>query len=406
MSKRALYAQILKLSPPWQVMSVALDELKKAVIVCVSVRANARLVCPRCDRRCPRYDIRPRQWRHLDTSEYHTIIRADVPRVECPEHGCLTVPVTWAEPGSRYSGAFEMHVLDWLREASIQAVSRQFRLSWNAIDGIMQRAVKRGLARRLPTPSKHLGVDEVSFRGKQEYITLVSDEHRILAVEDGRDANSLSRYLSKLNKNQINRIATITMDMNPAYLKAAFVHLPDAKQKVAFDHFHVAQNLSEALNQTGKRERHRVDFGLRKTIHQTRYHRLRRADQLSKGERAQLDALSASLIDTAVVWTFKERARELWYKPFASRTEVKWRRWARAAREAAIPALTRVANQIENRLWGIVNAIREGVSNACAEGLNSQIRAMRVKAHGYRNKERFKVTVLFLFGGLDMRSLP
>lgn len=403
MSEHALYTQLLKLSSPWQVMSVTLDELEKAVIVRVGVRANARLVCPQCGRRCPRYDVRPRRWRHLDTCEYPTIIVADVPRVECKEHGCVTVAVPWAESGSRYTGAFEMHVLDWLREASIQAVSRQLGLSWNAIDGILQRAVKRGLARRTPSPAKHVGVDEISFKGRQEYVTLVPDENRILAVEDGRDNESLSRYLSRLNRRELNRIATLTMDMNPAYLKAAFEHLPDADRKVAFDHFHIAKNLSEALDQTRKRELHRVDNSLRKTIHRTRYHWLKRGTHLSKDQREKLDTLSASLIDTAVVWTFKERARELWYKPYTSHTGAKWKRWIAAAREAAIPALTRVATQIENRLWGILNAIRERASNARAEGLNSQIRAMRVKARGYRNKQRFKHAILFLYGQLDMR---
>jgi transposase len=81
-----------------------------------------------------------------------------------------------------------------------------------------------------------------------------------LAVEDGRDANSLSRYLSRLSKRQIDRITTLTMDMSPAYLKAAFEYLPDAKKTVAFDHFYVARNLGEALNQTRRRELHRVDF--------------------------------------------------------------------------------------------------------------------------------------------------
>jgi transposase len=52
---------------------------------------------------------------------------------------------------------------------------------------------------------------------------------------------------------------------------------------------------------------------------------------------------------------------------------------------------------------GHPNAIRERASNASAEGLNSQIRAMRVKARGYRNKQRFKHAILFLYGKLDMR---
>lgn len=61
-----------------------------------------------------------------------------------------------------------------------------------------------------------------------------------------------------------------------------------------------------------------------------------------------------------------------------------------------------MANQIEARLWGILNAMRLGVSNARAEALNSQIRAMRVKARGYRNKARLMLGILFHYGKLEM----
>ncbi|WP_419637839.1 transposase family protein, partial [Thiolapillus sp.] len=46
--------------------------------------------------------------------------------------------------GRRHACMFEALVIDWLKEASTAAVSRLMGLSWNAIDGIMQRAVKRG----------------------------------------------------------------------------------------------------------------------------------------------------------------------------------------------------------------------------------------------------------------------
>ncbi len=48
--------------------------------------------------------------------------------------------------------------------ASILAVSRRMRLSWDQIDGIMQRAVRRGLARRKLEGIRHVGVDETSFQ--------------------------------------------------------------------------------------------------------------------------------------------------------------------------------------------------------------------------------------------------
>jgi len=90
----------------------------------------------------PGYDSRIRCWRHLDACQYKTILVANVPRVKCQEHGVVTVSVPWAEPNSGFTAMFEALVIDWLKEASISAVSRLMSLSWNAINGIMQRAVK------------------------------------------------------------------------------------------------------------------------------------------------------------------------------------------------------------------------------------------------------------------------
>ncbi|MCM2678896.1 transposase, partial [Echinimonas agarilytica] len=66
------------------------------------------------------------------------------------------------------------------------------------------------------------------------------------------------------------------------------------------------------------------------------------------------------------------------------------------------PALTNVANLIKGRLWGILNAMRHQVSNGLAEALNSRIRTIRVRAHGFRSKERYKNAIMFHFGGLDL----
>ena len=41
----------------------------------------------------------------------------------------------------------------------------RMRLSWNAADGIMQRAVARGLARRPEQAVRHLSVDGRRFAG-------------------------------------------------------------------------------------------------------------------------------------------------------------------------------------------------------------------------------------------------
>jgi transposase len=55
-------------------------------------------------------------------------------------------------------------VIDWLGGASIRAVARHSRLSWDQVDRVMQAAVERGLARRKPEPVEQIGIDETSRR--------------------------------------------------------------------------------------------------------------------------------------------------------------------------------------------------------------------------------------------------
>ena len=83
--------------------------------------------------------------------------------------------VPWAEGSSRYTAEFEAEAIRWLKEASVQAVAQRMRLSWNAADGIMQRAVARGLARRPEQAVRHLSVDETAFRRRHQYVTVVSN---------------------------------------------------------------------------------------------------------------------------------------------------------------------------------------------------------------------------------------
>lgn len=59
--------------------------------------------------------------------------------------GSGSVGRTWI---SFYGALSKRLVIDWLKEASTSAVAKQCGLSWDEVDGVMQRAVERGLARR------------------------------------------------------------------------------------------------------------------------------------------------------------------------------------------------------------------------------------------------------------------
>ncbi len=194
MHDKDLYARILGIQRPWSVTAVALHLEAGEVPVTVAAE-RAALRCPTCEQASPGYDARERRWRHLDPCQYRTIVIAQVPRVHCATHGVGQVVVPWAEAGSRFTALFEALVIDWLREASLAAGGRRLQLSWDEGEGILSRAVARGLARRPVARPRRIGVDETSFQKRPEYVTVVCDleRDRVLYVANEPTETSLDQ---------------------------------------------------------------------------------------------------------------------------------------------------------------------------------------------------------------------
>ena len=64
--------------------------------------------------------------------------------------------------------------------------------------------------------------------------------------------------------------------------------------------------------------------------------------------------------------------------------------------------MVKVAGTLREHLWGIVNAIVLGVTNAHLEAVNAKIQKLKARACGYRNRARFREAILFHCGGLDL----
>ncbi|ABA87786.1 transposase of ISPca9, ISL3 family [Syntrophotalea carbinolica DSM 2380] len=399
-----MYAQILGIRSPWKVAEVKLALAVGEVSVFVERDQTIPMTCPKCGATAPGYDTRQRKWRHLDTCQYKTMLVADVPRVQCPEHGVVTVEVPWAEPGSGFTALFEALVIDWLKEATISAVSRQMNLSWNAIDGIMARAVARGLARRENEAPKHLGIDETSFRKRHDYVTVVSDQEQghVIHVALGRNKKDLTDYYDSLSEEQKAGIESVSMDMWSAYINATLAKIPDASRKIAFDKFHVAKYLGEAVDKV-RREEHKVLLKQDcKDLSGTKHVWLTNPVNMSDKQWRWFRDLRESSLKTARAWALKEAAMGLWHyvrRPWVVKAWKKWLAWAVRCR---LQPMKKVAKTIKEHLWGILNAILLKVTNGPAESINSRIKTIKVRSRGFRNKERFRNAIYFHLGGLKL----
>ena len=404
MRDRDLYAQILGITSPWHVSDVRLDMPAGTVEVVVEHRGQA--CCPQCGTACPGYDTRLRRWRHLDTCQLQTVLVADVPRVECPEHGVVQASTPWSEPGSRFTALFERVVIDWLKEASFSAVARRLGLTWDEVDGIMARAVERGLERRGACEPRRIGLDETSFQKRHEYVTVVTDldGRRVLSVLDGRTRESVDAHFSVLPEAVRASVEVAAMDMWKPYMDAAAKWLPNAR--VCFDRFHVAKHLGDAVNTVRKEEHKRLRAAGDRTLVGTKYLWLESPASMRPERRSLLSQLKDVCTRTGRAWALKEMAAKLWDYVSPGWARRGWLAWAALASRSKLEPMVRAARMVRKHLDGILNAVVLRATNAAAESMNARIQRIKAMACGYRNRERFRNAILFHLGGLDLYPRP
>jgi transposase len=409
MQDRQLYEQILGIPAPWFVERVELDLEVGVVNVYLAHREQASWTCAECGRECPLHDHAPqRTWRHLDTCQYQTLLRATTPRTACPEHGVHAVRLPWAEPHSHFTLLFERLAIDWLKAASQKAVAERLDLSWDEVHGIMERAVARGLRRRTTELIPRLGIDEKAYRKGHRYVTLVNDLDRgcVLYVAEDRKQSSLDGFWKTLSPEQLASIEGVAIDMWDPYENSIREHLPGAQDKIVYDKFHIAKHLGEAVDRVRRAENKVLRAEDDERLVGTKYDWLRHPDNFTSEAWREFKDLRTSKLKTARAWALKEQAMVLWdysYEGPARKHFAWWHRWATHCR---LEPMIEKAKMLKSRLPNILTYLKQGITNAASESLNSKIQWVKYTARGFRNFQNFVNAIYFHCGDLDLSPSP
>ena len=404
MEDRDLYHAILGLLPPWGVDRVKLDREAGVIHVWIREDEGAVFPCPECAKPCPLYDHTDREWRHLDTCQFETRLHARLPRVECPAHGVKTVRVPWAEPKSGFTLLFESLAISWLREMTPAAVSRHMRISWDEARGIMERAVRRGLSRREEKAVRRIGIDEKSFQRRHDYVTVVTDldERTVIDVLDDRKKETLSKWFLGLSQARLDGIEVIAMDMWDPYIQAVHESVPDAPKKIVFDKFHIVRHLCDAVDRVRRGENKALMGEGRDWLKGTRYDWLKTPANFTHEAWERFKDLRESNLKTARAWAIKETAMGLWNYTYERAARTFFKRWYWWATHSRLGPMIEKARMLRDHLTNILTYLKHRVTNAVTEGLNAKIQWIRYCSRGFRNRENFKMAILFHCGGLNM----
>ena len=398
-----LYRAMLGLTPPWTVVNVELDVKGQRVVVQVEAGPGP-FMCPECDSTQPRYDGKPRRWRHLDTMQFTTWIEADVPRVNCGQHGVKQIRIPWAEPGSQFTALFERLAIDLLRECSVTGAGRLLRITWDEAWGIKRRAVRRGLARRGQEVVARLGVDEKAIAKRHRYLTVVADleRSRVLYLADDRKQESLDSFWPTLTPAQRDGITAVAMDMWEPYVQSTRAHLPAAEAKIVFDKFHVVKHLHDAVDHVRRGEHRTLKRAGDTRLTGSKYHGLMRPEAMTSAQREAFRALHREDLKVGRAWALKERFRTFWAYRSPGAARKFFTRWFWRATHSRLKPMAAVAKLMQRHLPNLLTYARHGLTNAGLEAVNAVIQWVKKTARGFRNAQHFKIAIYFHCGGLDL----
>lgn len=406
-SLKTHYAQLLGLQDPWSVSQVNLDLEGKSVEIALEHGGGRKVECPECGGQCAIADHSPeRRWRHLDTMQFETVLRARLPRADCPKCGVKTTEAPWSGKHSRFTAFFEAFALEVIEaSSSVSAACKVLRLSWKSAHAIMERAVERGLKRRKVENLRHVGVDEKSFGRGHNYISVMSDLEgsRILEVVADRSEESAAHLWKEIPEEQRGSIEAVAMDMWKPFMTAARKAAPQAE--IVHDRFHISKHLNEAVDQVRRREHRELSREGEYLLKKTRYLWLRNVENVPEQRWESFEKLQQIDLKTSRAWALKENFRCFWDYSYAANAARFFNRWHGWAVRSRLRPIKEKARMLKSHLDGILSYFRHPITNAITEGFNSRIQAIKAAARGFRSFRNYRTRILFYCGKLNLSPL-
>jgi transposase len=381
------------------------------VVVVLRPKARERDRCGVCGRRSAGYDLGEgrRRWRALDIGTTLCYLEAEAPRVSCKQHGVVVCRVPWARHGSRFTRAFEDQVAWLCVNASKTAVSELMRLTWRAVGSCLERVVAEAPPPgRLLDSLRRIGIDEISHRKGQRYLTVVVDHDSGLLVwaAPGRDRRTVEAFLDLLGPERCRRIELVSSDLAEWIAGPVQERCPHAVR--CLDPFHIVQLATDALDEIRREvwnEARRLGQDqLARRLKGARFALWKNPERLTERQRAKLSEIQRTNRTLYRAYLLKEQLRQIYRLPAGAALALLegWLRWARRCRLAPF---VRLARTLTEQRAGIVAAIEHGLSNARVEAANTRIRLIARRAFGFHSAEALIALAMLTLGGL-CPSLP
>ncbi len=388
-------------------------------------RRRAKHRCPCGWKTWSSYDHSVRRWRHLDLGATKCFFEAEIVRIDCRPCGRVrTEEVPWARPGARHSRDLQ-DVVAWLAQRMDKtSVARLLRVSWEAVARIVIMVVADHIDGSRLEDLYRIGVDEVSYRKRHRYLTVVADHDRdgaVIWAGEGKGASTLEAFYDELGPERCAQLVAVSMDLGAQYRFATAKKAPQAAQPA--DPFHVVQLANRALDSVRRRiwnQMRRVNrvekgpLGPEKSYRhaspalsfkRTRWILLKDAQSLETPEREVIAAMRRDRRAVWRAWELKEELRDLYRLPPGIAAGAHLDAWLASACRCRIPEFVAFSQIVRAHRLAVLAAVELGMSNSRLEGLNSKIRLINHRGYGHHSAAAVIAMIYLCCGGITI-ELP
>jgi transposase len=368
------------------------ESSEDSLIIFIDRMGKRLLRCGVCRKRCLRiHSVRKeREWQDLSMRQSRLILRYGPRRVECPRCGVRVEEVPWAEPWARVTRTLSNAVARLARELSWQGTARQYGLNWKTVAGIVKRAVRYGLRNRKRLPVHVIGIDEVSRRKGQVYLTVVYDlERRVLLwVGEDRTEEAVKKFFTEeMGRRRCSTLQVVCMDMWAAYVNLVREHAPQAQ--ILFDRFHIVKHLQEAVDEVRRSEMRRLIGQETVTFKSTRWLLLKNPWNLTGEQKERLSTLVRWNTPIVRAYYLKESCQLFWEYRQPKRAQDYLRKWMSSAMRSRLEPFKKFVRMLRSHLDGILPWTKLRLSNGAVEGMNNKIKSISHRSFGFRSAQYF-----------------
>jgi len=378
---------------------------EKVLIIVVEPDEQTRNRCPECGQRGRPVEHDVKRWRTLDVHGKRTFLEADLPRIQCPQHGKITAAVPWARHDDRFSRPFEEFAawkaahMPWTRAAA------ELRVTWEALANITARVAADAAAGRDRLDGlRRIGIDEKSWgKGQDRYLVIVTDHDagRVVWTGERRCQATVEAFFSDLGEERAKLLTHVSADgadwIHPVVQEKA----PQAQ--LCLDAFHVVKWAGEKLDDLRRRlagELRAAGRGDEAATLGTGMWALRKDERkLTPAQRGTLAQIAVTNKPLYKGYLIKEQIREA-FKVKGSDGKTLMRGVTAWAHRCRIPEFTKLARTLSRYKDPIHATLDGGPSNGRAEALNAQVNVLITRARGFRSATALMNMILFVHGGI------